>query len=130
MARDIVVTSQGGDAYSITFGPHTVVVDQPVPAGGTDTGPTPTELFVAGLAGCVGYYAGKYLREHDLDPSVVVRTRYKWALAPNRVARVELAVEAPGLTDAHRAAFHEAIDHCSVHNSLRQPPSVEVTVAA
>ncbi len=28
---------------------HEVVVDQPVADGGTDAGPTPTELFVGGL---------------------------------------------------------------------------------
>lgn len=128
MARDIVVTAQGGDAYSIAFGPHTVVVDQPVSAGGTDLGPTPTEIFVAGLAGCVAYYGGKYLRENGLDPALTVRLRYKWALSPNRVARMQLTVEAPELPDEHRAAFQDAIDHCSVHNTLREPPTVEIAV--
>jgi len=129
MARDIVVTSQGGDAYAVAIGEHTLVVDQPVRAGGTDTGPTPTELFVAGLAACVAFYGGKYLREHELHPTLTVRTHYTWALPPTRVARIALTVEAPGLPDAHRAAFEEAIGHCSVHNSLIEPPSVELTVA-
>lgn len=128
MAREIVVTARGGDAYAIAFGPHTVVVDQPVSAGGTDLGPTPTEIFVAGLAGCVAYYGGKYLRENGLDPDLTVRMRYKWALAPSRVARIQLSVEVPGLTDEHRAGFDDAIAHCSVHNTLREPPVVEIAV--
>jgi putative redox protein len=35
--------------------------------GGGDVGPTPTELFVAGLASCVAFYARRYLRRHDID---------------------------------------------------------------
>lgn len=33
---------------------HRIVIDQPANAGGTDTGPTPLELLLASLAGCIG----------------------------------------------------------------------------
>lgn len=33
---------------------HRVVIDQPVNAAGTDTGPTPLELLLVSLAGCIG----------------------------------------------------------------------------
>jgi putative redox protein len=130
MARPIVVTSAGGDADAIEIGEHRLVVDQPVKVGGTDSGPTPTELFVAGLAGCVAYYGGKYLRSNGLPTEVTVRVRYKWALPPTRLTRIQLSVEAPGLTVEHAAGFREAIGHCSVHNSLVEPPTVEIELAA
>jgi uncharacterized OsmC-like protein len=129
MAREIVVTSRAQDAYTVVVGPHQLVVDQPAAAGGTDLGPTPTDIFVAGLAACVAYYGGRYLRENDLPSEVTVRCRYKWAFGPNRVSKMEISVEAPGLTDEHRGGFAEAVDHCSVHNTLRQPPEVAVSVA-
>jgi uncharacterized OsmC-like protein len=129
MAREIVVTSRAQDAYTVEVGPHQLVVDQPPAAGGTDLGPTPTDIFVAGLAACVAYYGGKYLRENDLPDALTVRCRYKWALNPNRVSRMELSVQAPGLDAEHRDGFVAAVDHCSVHNTLRQPPEVTVTVA-
>ncbi len=129
MAREIVVTSRQQDAYTVQIGPHQLVLDQPAAAGGTDLGPTPTDVFVAGLAGCVAYYGGKYLRENGLPDDLSVRCRYRWALNPNRVSRIELAVEAPGLTDDHHEAFSEAVGHCSVHNTLRQEPDVTVTLA-
>jgi uncharacterized OsmC-like protein len=129
MAREIVVTTKNQDAYTVEIGPHTFVVDQPTVAGGTDLGPTPTDVFVSGLAACVAYYGGKYLRDNGLPPDVTVRCRYRWAMNPNRVSRMELAVQAPGLTDEHREAFMAAVDHCSVHHTLRQTPDVTVTVA-
>ncbi|MEZ5114830.1 MAG: OsmC family protein [Candidatus Nanopelagicales bacterium] len=127
MAREIVVTSQGGDAYDMEIKGHVVRVDQPERAGGTDTGPSPTDLWVASLGGCVAYYAGKYLREHDLPTDVTVRTRYKVALGPTRVSRIEVDVEAPQLPEEQRPAFDEEIRHCLVHNSLHEPPAVEIT---
>jgi putative redox protein len=33
---------------------HEIVIDQPVNAGGTDTGPTPLEMILVSLAGCIG----------------------------------------------------------------------------
>jgi uncharacterized OsmC-like protein len=130
MAREIVVRSVAGDAYDMDVKGHQVRVDQPEFAGGTNTGPTPTDLWVASLAGCVAYYAGKYLREHDLPDDVTVRTVYKMAIGPARVGRVQMTVEAPGLPDDHRTAFDAAIGHCTVHNSLVQPPTVEIDTTA
>jgi hypothetical protein len=42
-----------GEAYEVSVRGHQVIVDQPTDAGGQDTAPTPTELFVASLATCV-----------------------------------------------------------------------------
>lgn len=36
---------------------HTVVIDQPANAGGTDAGPTPLEYLMVSLAGCIGTIA-------------------------------------------------------------------------
>ena len=50
-----------GEAYEVAVRGHRVLVDQPADAGGEDSAPTPTELFVASLATCVAFYAGRYL---------------------------------------------------------------------
>lgn len=34
-------------------GKHTVIIDQPAPAGGTDAGPTPLDVQLMALGGCV-----------------------------------------------------------------------------
>src|SRR5439155_5370170 len=55
-----------GDRFLIDVRGHDLLVDQPIDAGGGDVGPTPTELFVASLAACIGFYAGRFLRRHEL----------------------------------------------------------------
>ena len=54
--KSVVVESKLGDKFLIEsdIRGHKVVIDQPANAGGTNTGPTPLELMLASLAGCIG----------------------------------------------------------------------------
>jgi putative redox protein len=63
----LTVAHRGGDRFRIRGRGHEIDVDQPVGDGGEDTAPTPTELFVAGLASCVVFYARRYLARHGLS---------------------------------------------------------------
>src|SRR5215475_12838320 len=93
----ITVDYLGGEAFSVRARDHTVVVDQPYTEGGENAGPTPTELFIAGLAGCVAFYAHRFLARHGL-PSYGLRVQAHYEIGadrPTRVGSVELAIEVP-----------------------------------
>jgi putative redox protein len=125
----ISVRYLGGDRLSIETRGHELTTDQPVDDGGEDTAPTPTELFLGGLAGCIGYYAQRFLRRHGLPAEgLTVTCSYIWAENPHRVGAIELTVDAPGLTADRREAFSRVIEHCTVHNTLRQPPELRIRV--
>jgi putative redox protein len=125
----IRVEHQGGDRLLIETRGHELRSDQPVEDGGDDTAPTPTELFLAGLAGCVAFYGARFLRRHGLPTEgLVVTCKYAWAANPTRVGEIDLSVEAPTLTLERREAFSRVIEHCTVHNTLRQPPEVRIHV--
>jgi uncharacterized protein (DUF302 family)/uncharacterized OsmC-like protein len=118
----------GGDRFLLQVRGHTVAVDQPVAAGGTDTALTPTELFVASLTGCVAYYANHYLSRHGLSSEgLVVETRYEMANRPARVGRLDVRITPPPhLLDAPRERLLAVASHCTVHNTLEQPPEVTI----
>lgn len=126
---EVDVAFMAGESYRITVRGHETAVDQPSDSGGTDLAPTPVELFVASLASCVGFYAGRYLARHGVArEGLAVTARYTMAAdRPARVARVDLDVTVPrGLPEDRRRALHAVVNHCTVHNSLRQPPDVAV----
>jgi uncharacterized OsmC-like protein len=54
--KTVAVESTLGEKFVIKsdIRGHEVVIDQPANAAGTDTGPTPLELMLASLAGCIG----------------------------------------------------------------------------
>jgi putative redox protein len=120
-----------GEAYEIRVRDHRVRVDQPADLGGDDTAPTPTELFVASLAACVAFYAGRYLTRHGYSrDGLAVHTDFDMATdRPARVAAVRTTVRVPdGFPAERRAALAAVASHCTVHNSLTTRPEVIVTV--
>jgi uncharacterized OsmC-like protein len=126
----VTVQHQGRDRFSIQIRGHEVTVDQPTADGGTDAGPTPTELFVASLAGCVAFYARRYLARHGLPESgLAVTAQYTMATRPARVGAVRIALRLPEGMPAERGdALLAVAAHCTVHNSLATPPEVTVRV--
>jgi putative redox protein len=127
----IQVTHQSGDRFAVRIRDHELVTDQPTDAGGDDVGPTPTELFIAGLASCVAFYAGRFLRRHA-DASVPFSVACSFDMSvdrPARVASVRLTVNVPtALPDDVRNGVLRAAEHCTVHNSLRTPPEVRISL--
>jgi len=126
----ITVTHTGGDRMAIRIRGHDIVSDQPIDAGGDDAGPTPTELFVAGLAACVGFYAERFLRRHEPDAALSVTCDFAMSTdRPSRVSSIDLRVDvAAELDEDVREALLRAADHCTVHNSLRTPPAVRLEI--
>jgi uncharacterized OsmC-like protein len=128
---DIVVRHEGGDRFCVSVRGHMFLVDQPNGERGRDLGPTPTELFVASLASCVGFYAERYLVRHDLPlAGLEIRCRYEMSeQRPARVGSIEIDVLPPSeLSAARREALQRVVEHCTVHNSLRMPPEVVTSI--
>jgi uncharacterized OsmC-like protein len=127
----VTVTARhtGGDRFEVSIRDHLVTVDQPAGVGG-DEGPTPVELFVASLAACVAVLARRYLARHGLPTSgLAVTAEPEAANRPSRVAAVRLAIRLPaGVPEARRRSLLAVASHCTVHNSLRTPPEVTITL--
>jgi putative redox protein len=125
------VAHQTGDRFQLQVRGHRLTCDQPAADGGTDQGPTPTELFVASLAACVGFYARRFLARHHLDADGL-RVEAAFTRSPDRPARVDritlrLLLPHP-LEENRRQALLAVVEHCTVHNSLRTPPEVRITL--
>src|SRR2546426_5269766 len=58
----VVRGSATGFAQEILAGPHRMTSDEPVSAGGTDTGPSPYDLLLAALGACTSITVGMYAR--------------------------------------------------------------------
>jgi uncharacterized OsmC-like protein len=125
----IEVRPMGGDRYEIDVRGHRVLVDQPRTEGGTDAGPTPTELFVASVAACTGHYAGRFLARHGV-PADGLGVSCSFDLAADRPARVgsiDLTLDMPAaLPEESVERLRAVVEHCTVKNSLVQAPAVHL----
>jgi putative redox protein len=122
-----------GDKYAIDIRGHQVRVDQPLGAGGDDTAPTPTELFIASLALCVAFHAGRFLDRHGIDRTGLA-IHLTWRMAedrPTRVGQIAVTVTPPHAMPPERLpAFLAVAKGCTVHHSLAQPPTVDISIPA
>lgn len=125
---EISVIHEEADRYRVVIGGHELVVDQPDTG---DAGPTPTDLFVASLASCVAFYAGRFLDRHGVaSEGLVVDCAFEMAEdRPARVGSIDLQVMLPrGFPDQLRDRLQAVVEHCSVHNSLASPPQVRIAL--
>lgn len=126
----ITVRHESLDRFRIAVRGHEIVVDQPAPSSG-DAGPTPTELFVASLAACAGFYARRFLARHGVaDGELVVVCDFGWAADHSRVTAIALRLETPeGIPAELHPALMRVLEHCTVHESIRAVPTVSYEIA-
>jgi putative redox protein len=124
---EVVAEWEGGYRCRISAGQFELRADEPPSAGGDDTGPTPTQLFLASLAACftmaLSYVARK--RRATLPPlQVAASGEYDGP----RFVRVRVDVRPATEIDGLDELIADALNVCYVSNTLRDPVPIEVAL--
>src|SRR4029077_10710640 len=139
-ARAVVVSgSASGFAQEIHAGRHRIVADEPVSAGGTDTGLSPYDLLLAALGACTSMTVGMYARRKGWPlEEVTVHLRHSKIHAADcaeceskegMLDRIERDIHFVGpLTDEQRAKLLEIANKCPVHRTLTSEIDIETRV--
>lgn len=117
-----------GYAHEVEIeGGHSIVVDEPLEAGGSDSGPSPTRLVAAGLAGCIAVTIEMYAERKGWDVGPVeVDVDVEYAdLAPISFA-VTLRLPAE-LSEEQQARLLVVARKCPVHKLLAGETAVIVS---
>jgi len=124
----IVARRISGLAHEVDLeGGHELIVDEPEDRGGTDTGPRPTQLLAASLAGCTAITVEMYADRKGWDVGKVeaeVEVSYDGTVP----SRFEVALRLPAELDAEqRRRLLTIAEHCPVHKVLAGEATVTVT---
>ena len=125
----VVQTGRTGYQTEILAGGHSLVADEPVAAGGTNTGPTPYAYLLAALGACTSITLRMYADRKDwpLDSIAVHLTHRKihaqdcreCQTKEGRIDAIERRIElAGGLDTAQRTRLLEIAEKCPVHRTL------------
>ena len=127
---EVTVEHLGSVQFEIKARQHTIACDQPAENGGFDEGMTPPELLLASLGSCAAYYAVDYLVRNKIErDGVRTRVTAEKVKGPFRVDNFKIEVEVPGgLDETHLKGIEEAVHRCLIHNTLLQPPTMEVLI--
>jgi putative redox protein len=133
------VTTRMGPAglrADITARTHAFTTDEPISAGGTDTGPTPYEYLLAALSGCTALTLRMYADRKGWPlEAVEVRLRSgrshkadceNCATTPAGITKLDRKIELKGpLTDEQRTRLLQLADRCPVKQTLARSISIE-----
>jgi len=124
----VVARRRAGYAHDVEIeGGHTVAIDEPAEKGGTDTGPAPTRLLAASLAGCIAVTVEMYAERKGWDVGALevdVDVAYE-AHAP-RSFEVTLRLPA-GLDDDQVGRLKVIAGKCPVHEVLAGETPVTIS---
>lgn len=129
-ARTLEISFPGGRRVDARVGEHTLHTDQPPDNGGTNTAPSPFELFLASIGTCAGIFVQGFcakrgiavedlrIQQHvDFDERGVLRS-------------VDLHVQVPpDFPERYRDAIVQVIEQCSVKRAIAAQPTFSVHVS-
>jgi uncharacterized OsmC-like protein/pimeloyl-ACP methyl ester carboxylesterase len=129
--RSVVVQETGISKFqqSVTVGPHHLLADEPVAAGGEDTGPGPYDFLLAGLGACTSMTMRLYADRKSLPLArTTVTLRHSKIYAQDcaecetkagMLDQIERVITMEGALNAEqRQKLMEIADKCPVHRTL------------
>jgi putative redox protein len=134
-------TREGKFSNQIFVGPHVVRADEPVAAGGLDTGLSPYDLLCASLGACTSMTLRMYadLKGMALERVSVELKHSKIHAADcaecetreGRIDRIDRSISLEGRLDAQqRQRLLEIADKCPVHRTLHSEVLIKTELAS
>jgi uncharacterized OsmC-like protein/pimeloyl-ACP methyl ester carboxylesterase len=129
--RNVVVRETRASKFqqTVTTGPHQMLADEPVAAGGEDTGPGPYDFVLAGLGACTSMTMRMYADRKSLPlDRVTVTLKHSKIHAEDcaecetregMLDQIDRVIGIEGALDAdQRKCLMEIADKCPVHRTL------------
>ena len=141
--RQVVVreTRNGKFQQTVTVGPHQLLADEPVAAGGDDTGLSPYDLLLAGLGACTSMTMRLYADRKSLPlERTTVTLKHSKIHAEDcaecetkagMLDQIERVIAMEGaLSSEQRQKLMEIADKCPVHRTLTSTSEVRILTSA
>jgi uncharacterized OsmC-like protein len=114
--------------FKAVCGSYQVFTDQHAAEGGTDKALTPAELFIASLGTCIGVYAVRFCRRHNL-PTEGMKVLMDWTVVkdPWRIGSIKAEIHYPHIiTETEKKGLMRMAQACFVHETILHKPEITV----
>jgi len=122
------ITFDGGKVVTAHTHGHSIITDQPLDNGGTNTAPTPFDLFMASIGTCAGIYVKSFCdnRKIPTDGIRIIQTSQfsKETGLPTNI-KIDIQVP-PDFPEKYRSSLINVAELCKVKKTMASPPVFEV----
>lgn len=142
IADGVVVRETGASKFQqlISVGTHRMIADEPVDAGGLDTGPGPYDFLLAGLGACTSMTMRLYADRKSIPlKRTTVTLKHSRVYAKDceacetqegMISRIERTIAMEGdLDDEQHKKLLEIADKCPVHRTLTSEIDIVTRIA-
>lgn len=125
--RTLEISFPGGRRVDARVGEHTLHTDQPVDNGGTNTAPSPFELFLASIGTCAGIFVQGFCAKRGIATEGIRIQEHVEFDERGVLKRVDLHVELPPeFPERYREAIVQVVEQCSVKRAIAAQPTFAV----
>lgn len=125
------ITFDGGKVVTAHSHGHIIKTDQPLDNGGSDTAPSPFELYLASIGTCAGIYVKSFCDNRQLPTDnikIIQKTEFskETGLPTSIIIDIKLP---PDFPEKYKASVLHVAGLCKVKKSIANPPEFEITIS-
>jgi ribosomal protein S12 methylthiotransferase accessory factor len=122
------VTLDGGAVITAHINGHTIRTDQPLNSGGTNTAPTPFELFLASIGTCAGIFVKTFCDQRKISTEgIKIIQNAEYDQTSGLPTKIKLDIHLPhDFPEKYVTAVKNAAEFCKVKKTIALAPVFEV----
>lgn len=107
---------------------HEIRTDQPVMGGGTNSAPSPFELFLASIGTCAGIYVKSFCDQRGIpSENIKIVQTLEYDRAIGLPTDIKIDIQLPtDFPEKYKDAVINAAELCKVKKTIANPPKFEV----
>ncbi len=123
------ITFEGGKVVTAHTHDHLIRTDQPIKSGGTNTAPSPFELFLASIGTCVGIYIKSFCDNRQISTDKIkVIQHTEFSTETNLPVSITLDIHLPeDFPEKYKASLINVAELCKVKKAIDSPPLFKIT---
>jgi len=122
------ITFDGGKIVTAHTHGHSIITNQPINNGGTDTAPAPFDIFLASIGTCAGIYVKSFCDNRNIPAEgiKIIQTQ-EWNQETGLPTAIKLDIKLPaGFPEKYKASLIHVAELCKVKKSIANPPTFEI----
>jgi putative redox protein len=129
---DMEILFPGGKRVEAKYNGFIVKTDQPIADGGSESAPSPFDLFLTSIGTCTGYYVLSFCQKNNIPTeNILLTAHFQRNPKTHLVENIHIDIHVPkDFPEKYINAVVKAASVCSVKKHLENPPAIEIVLVS